>query len=250
MEVNNSYIKFLLQILNSEDIDNIDIEEELTINAYLTLLSLNNIEFSEEIEQKEKEQIDDFLRKLNNLKVKIQLKRKQEEINKLKEELINQYYENINILSIYIKDGIELENTINTMDANIITALIDKTTKDKMNKEYSKEDRNAKNQCQHNRNHRSQAKDQTVSVKQSRFGINHIRCRLPFGVPLGLSSDRCSFGSCLPNRSRSSRLTAFFFYCLGRPGSLCGRSFRCLCLRRRSFLRRRSSSLLFFRIHR
>lgn len=141
MEVNQTYIEFLLQLLNSEE--NIDIEaykEDLIVNLYLTLLSLSNLEYSEEIDKIEKETISDFLRKLNNLKVKIQLKRKTEEINKLAESLITQYYEDVNILSIYIKDGVELENVINTMDAKSLTKLIDKVTKDKMNKEDRKEE--------------------------------------------------------------------------------------------------------------
>lgn len=143
MEVNKSYIKFLLQLLNNdEDIDIEKNQEGLIVNLYLTLLSLSNLEYSEDIDQKEKEIISDFLRKLNNLKVKIQLKRKAAETNKLAEELITQYYENINILSIYIKDGIGLENTINTMDAKSLTKLIDSVTKDKMNKEYNKTERN------------------------------------------------------------------------------------------------------------
>ena len=143
MEVNKSYIEFLLQLLNNDE--NIDIEknqEGLIVNLYLTLLSLSNLEYSEDIDQKEKEIISDFLRKLNNLKVKIQLKRKAAETNKLAEDLITQYYENINILSVYIKDGIELENTINTMDSKSLTKLIDTVTKDKMNKEYTKTERN------------------------------------------------------------------------------------------------------------
>ena len=143
MEVNKSYIEFLLQLLNNDE--NIDIEnhqEELIVNLYLTLLSLSNLEYSEKLDQVEKETIRDFLTRLNNLKLKIQLKRKTEEINKFAEELITQYYENINILSIYIKDGIELENVINTMDAKSLTKLVDTATKDKMNKEYSKEERN------------------------------------------------------------------------------------------------------------
>jgi signal transduction histidine kinase len=77
MEVNKTYIQFLLQLINNEE--NIDIEKnqkELIVNLYITLLSLSNIEFSEEIDLKEKNEISDFLRKLNNLKVKIQLKRK------------------------------------------------------------------------------------------------------------------------------------------------------------------------------
>lgn len=145
MEVNQTYINFLLQLLSLKENIILDkYQQELTVNLYLTLLSLSNIEYSEEINQKEKEIIDDFLRKLNNLKVKIQLKRKSEEINKLASELITQYYENINILSIYIKDGIELENVINTLDAKSLTKFIDEVTKDKMKKEDNKQERNSR----------------------------------------------------------------------------------------------------------
>ena len=145
MEVNKSYVEFLLQLLNKDE--NTDIEkykEELMVNLYLTLLSLRNLEYSEKLDEKEKETIRDFLTRLYNLKVKIQLKRKPQEISKLAEDLITQYYENVNILSIYIKDGIELENVINTMDAKGLTKLVDSVTKDKMNKEYGEKDRNKK----------------------------------------------------------------------------------------------------------
>ena len=56
MEVNKSYIEFLLQLLNNDE--NIDIEnhqEELIVNLYLTLLSLSNLEYSEKLDQVEKE---------------------------------------------------------------------------------------------------------------------------------------------------------------------------------------------------
>ena len=145
MVVNESYIQFLLKLLNSEE--NVNLEqhqEELKVNLYLTLLSLSNLEYKENIDELEKETITDFLRKLNNLKVKIQLKRKPEETNKLANELITQYYENVNILSIYIKDGVELENVINTMDSKSLTKLIDKVTKDKMNKDDRQEEINQK----------------------------------------------------------------------------------------------------------
>lgn len=145
MEVTKTYQEFLLQLLNKEENINLDnYQEELIVNLYLTLLSLSNIEFSEDIDKVEKDQIEDFLRKLNNLKVKIQLKRKEEEINKLSEELINQYYENINILTIYINNGKELENIINSKDSKRITTLIDIVTKDKMDKDYNKENINNK----------------------------------------------------------------------------------------------------------
>lgn len=145
MKINNSYVEFLLKLLNSDE--NICLENnynELIVNLYLTLLSLSNKVYSENIDDIEQETISDFLRKLNNLKVKIQLKRKPTELSKLAKELIIQYYENVNILSIYISNGIELENVINSLDAKSITKLIDSVTKEKMNKEYGKEERNKK----------------------------------------------------------------------------------------------------------
>ena len=123
MEVKISYTNFLLKLLNKEENINIDeYQEELIVNLYLTLLSLSNLEYSEKLDEFEKEITRDFLTRLCNLKVKIQLKRKPIEITNLAEELITEYYENVNILSIYIKDGVELENVINTMDAKSLTS--------------------------------------------------------------------------------------------------------------------------------
>lgn len=145
MEVNSEYINFLLKLLNLEEIINIeDYQEELLVNLYITLLSLSNLNYTENIDEVEISEIKNFLTKLNNLKVKIQLKRKPEELTKFANDLITQYYENINILSTYIKDGIELENVINTMDAKSMTKLIDSVTLYKKNKEYTKEERNQK----------------------------------------------------------------------------------------------------------
>lgn len=140
MEVNLSYIEFLLKLLNNkENIDFKTYKEELIINSYITLLSLSNIEYSEKYIKKETEKLNDFLRKLNNLKVKIQLNGKKEQIIEFKDNLITQYYENINILSIYIKDNKEFENILNTLDAKRITKLIDEVTKNKMDKDNNKE---------------------------------------------------------------------------------------------------------------
>ena len=140
MEVQKSYIEFLLHLLKSEELLEIDKhKEELMVNLYLTLLSLSSLRYSNDMDKIEKEIISDFLRKLNNLKVKIQLKRKENEIEKLSGELITEYYENINILSIYFKDGNELEKIINSKDSKDITKLIDTVTKDKMNKDDNKE---------------------------------------------------------------------------------------------------------------
>ena len=139
MEVNLSYIENLLNLLNdNKTFDKIN-KDELTINSYITLLSLSNLEYTEKHFKNEQEQINDFLRKLNNLKVKIQLNGKKENILKFKEELLTQYYENINLLSMYIYNNEELVEIINSLDAKKITKLIDITTKKKMEKETKKD---------------------------------------------------------------------------------------------------------------
>ena len=141
MEVNVSYIEFLLKLLNNQETTNIlEHQQELSINSYITLLSLSNSKYSEKYIKKEQEQINDFLRKLNNLKVKVQLHCKKENILNFKENLITQYYENINILSLYIPDNKEFEDIINSLDTKKITALIDTVTKNKMNKSSRQEE--------------------------------------------------------------------------------------------------------------
>lgn len=140
MEVNLSYIENLFNLLNDNKFDTSQInKEEFTINSYITLLSLSNLEYTEKNFKNEQEQINDFLRKLNNLKVKIQLNGKKEHILKFKEELLTQYYENINFLSLYIKNNDELVEIINTLDAKKITKEIDSITKNKNDKESKKE---------------------------------------------------------------------------------------------------------------
>lgn len=140
MEVNLSYIENLFNLLNDNKLINkTENKEEFTINSYITLLSLSNLEYTEKNFINEQGEINDFLRKLNNLKVKIQLNGKKENILKFKEELLTQYYENINFLSLYINNNKELIETINTLDAKKITKLIDSITKNKMYKENKKE---------------------------------------------------------------------------------------------------------------
>lgn len=135
MEVNLSYIDILLNLLNNNKYIDDNQKEELIINSYITLLSLSNYKYSEKTLKQEQEEINDFLRKLNNLKVKIQLNGKKENIIKFKEELLINYYENINFLSLYINNKKEFEEIINSLDAKKITRLIDALTKKKMSKE-------------------------------------------------------------------------------------------------------------------
>lgn len=140
MEVNLSYIEFLLKLLNNEENLSLkDYQEELSINTYITLLSLSNFEYTENYLETEQEKLNNFLRKLNNLKVKIQLNGKKDKIIEFKDNLITQYYENVNILSIYIKDNLEFETILNSLDAKSITKLIDEITKNKILKETNKD---------------------------------------------------------------------------------------------------------------
>ena len=67
-----SYTNYLLNLLtNLANID--ELNSELKLNIYLTLIALSNSYYSEEKYQENLLTIEDFLRKTNNLKVKIQL---------------------------------------------------------------------------------------------------------------------------------------------------------------------------------
>jgi len=136
---NISYEKLLLEQLNSQDTINIH-NNNLKLNIYLTLLSLSNNSYKESIYEKEHIFIEKFLRKTNNIKVKIQLKRKEEEINKLIDEILELYKNNSNIISKYNKDNLDIENIISSKNAQDITSLIDKLTKEKMSKDDNKEE--------------------------------------------------------------------------------------------------------------
>lgn len=132
---NKTYCKFLLQLLNNQE--NIDYEENISllkINIYLTLLSLNNNNYCDDIYQKEYEVINIFLRKINNLKVKIQLKRKDIEIEKLINEIKEIYINNIKIINKYNKNSFLIEDIINSKNVSEITKLLDNMTKIKIKK--------------------------------------------------------------------------------------------------------------------
>ena len=62
-----SYNEILLKLLNN-DKDNQLFTDKLLVNVYLTLLSLNNNNYNEKIYNQEIDIIEDFLRKINNLK--------------------------------------------------------------------------------------------------------------------------------------------------------------------------------------
>ena len=140
IDINNQYNKFLLNLLNNKDDHKLpESDELLKINIYLSLLSLNNHNYHKEYFIKDQEIIDNFLRKVNNLKVKIQLKRKEPEISKVIEEIDTMYDEYNKIINKYNKENDDIKNIISTKDPKKITNLIDKLTKVKFYKENNKE---------------------------------------------------------------------------------------------------------------
>jgi len=139
MEVNHnkiSYNNLLLELIkNNESIDLTPYKEELELNIYMTLLSLSNYQIPYEYLEKTNNKIENFLRKTNNLKVKIQLKRKETEIDNLLNEIIEIYQKNYYIISKYNNQNLSIETIIKSKNAKEITDLIDNLTKNKMNKE-------------------------------------------------------------------------------------------------------------------
>ena len=106
---------------------------------YLTLLSLNNGNYSIKIYQNEINNIENFLRKVNNLKVKIQLKRKETEIDNLIDDIKKIYEDNLLLISKYNKDNDDIISIINSKETTNITNIIDKLTKIKIHKVENKE---------------------------------------------------------------------------------------------------------------
>lgn len=138
---NESYQEYLLNILNKEPNSlNEKIKEQLKLNIYLSLLSLNNHNYQERFFEEEHNIIDDFLRKTNNLKVKIQLKRKDSEIDNLITKIKELHQENEKIIQKYNLDNLDIETILNSKDPKKITELIDKLTKIKIHKHDTKEE--------------------------------------------------------------------------------------------------------------
>ena len=126
-----SYTNYLLNLLaNSANID--ELNSELKLNIYLTLIALSNSYYSEEKYQENLLTIEDFLRKTNNLKVKIQLKRKPVEIDNLLKEIKEIYEKNTNLINKFNYDNLNIIDTLDSKDAKELTTLIDRLTKEKI----------------------------------------------------------------------------------------------------------------------
>lgn len=132
---NVDYLSYLLSLLDgSYTIDN----ALLDINIYKTLLNLNNHNYRETYYEEELATIENYLRKLNNLKVKIQLKRKTQEIDALHDEILTLHDEFKTIISKYNINDLDDISIINSKDDKELTKLIDSETKEKIRRMNNK----------------------------------------------------------------------------------------------------------------
>jgi len=121
------YTDILKQLLNNKKFNTID--DQVLVNLYVTLLSLNDNKYTLLNIIEESKEIKLLLIKLNNLKVKIQLKRRMNEIENLINDIKSNFEEKENKLLNYITDKDELYKIIDTKDAKLITEYIDRITK-------------------------------------------------------------------------------------------------------------------------
>ena len=132
MEVDLSYNKYLIELMTNNELKR-EYQNNFNINLYMTLLALNNANYKESMYQEELNIIEDFLRKINNLKVKIQLKRKESEIDELLDIIKKIYQNNNKIIDRYNKEHINIIDVLNIKNTKQLTNLLDKLTKVKMN---------------------------------------------------------------------------------------------------------------------
>lgn len=158
MEVNEimTYPQFLINLLEkNSEIPRTIYQKDLKVNFYLTLLTLSGSIYDKKIYQEEQEIIDDFLRKVNNLKIKIQLKSKEEHIDTLLNSILSIYQEKSDTINKYNKDNLDINNILKSKNKEEITNLIDKFTKLKMHKndlapEYNQKREEIANTILHN----------------------------------------------------------------------------------------------------
>ena len=134
------YTEILRQLLDNKKFNMID--NQVLVNLYVTLLSLNDNKYTLLNIMEESKEIKLLLTRLNNLKVKIQLKRKQNEIDDLANDIKKNYEEKERLLLNYIDNKEELYEIIDSRDAKIITEYIDKVTKKEMKNSIQMNERN------------------------------------------------------------------------------------------------------------
>ena len=128
-----TYDSYLLNLLdNYASLD--EINNQLKINIYITLMTLSGGYYNKENEQKKLDLVEDFARKVNNLKVKIQLKRKEDEINKLLDDIKKLYEDNNNLIDKHNVDKLDIITILDSKEPKDITKIVDVFTKEKINK--------------------------------------------------------------------------------------------------------------------
>ena len=141
MEV-NTYNEYLIKLIDNNELTN-SFNINIKIDLYLTLLSLNNNNYNHTMFQNDINILEDFLRKINNLKVKIQLKRKEEEINNLIDNIKEIYLNNTNKINRFNKDNTNIITILDEKNPIELTNILDKLTKEKIkivsNKDYYNE---------------------------------------------------------------------------------------------------------------
>ena len=141
MEV-NTYNDYLIKLIESNEKTN-SFNLNIKIDLYLTLLSLNNNNYNHTMFQNDINITEDFLRKINNLKVKMQLKRKEEEINKLIDDIKEIYLNYSNIINRFNRDNTNIITILDSKNPLELTNILDKLTKEKIkivsNKDYYNE---------------------------------------------------------------------------------------------------------------
>jgi len=133
--LDTDYQTYLTNLLDNQEVS----DKQLTFDLYLTLLALNNSNYQANKQQNEINIMDDFLRKVNNLKVKIQLKRKTAEIDKLLDDIKTIYEQNKSIIDKYNEENLDIITILESKEPIDITNVIDKLTKLKLNKLSTKE---------------------------------------------------------------------------------------------------------------
>ena len=122
-----SYTELFKDIFNTQNND------DILVKMYITLLFLNNDHYSLNDMKKEIETTKIILTKVNNLKVKIQLKRKEKEINSLIDDIKKTVNSSFDIVCNYINDKDELFNSIDSLEPKRITDYIDRITRLEIN---------------------------------------------------------------------------------------------------------------------
>ena len=127
----NLYNQYLIGLLDYLKLDQ-TYNSLLDLNIYMALLNDSNHVYNMSIFHDEVMLVEDFLRKINNLKVKIQLKQKKSEIDKLTENIINIYDDNREVIDRFNTDYMDIKTIILGEVTETLTSLIDTITKEKM----------------------------------------------------------------------------------------------------------------------